>query len=95
MRDSQEDLRRAVREMSLELGRAVERCGRVVREAARDVGSRGPDPRGPDPRGRRAEPSGSAGSPVEAIRQLGELRDAGLVTEEEFQTKKAELLERI
>jgi hypothetical protein len=32
---------------------------------------------------------------VEQIRQLGELRDAGLLTPEEFATKKAELLSRI
>jgi hypothetical protein len=32
---------------------------------------------------------------VEAIRQLGELRDAGLLSEEEFQAKKTELLGRI
>ena len=33
--------------------------------------------------------------PVEMIRQLGELRDAGFLTEEEFNAKKAKLLERI
>ena len=32
---------------------------------------------------------------VEQIRKLGELRDAGLLTKEEFETKKAELLSRI
>ena len=29
------------------------------------------------------------------IRQLGELRDAGLINEEEFEAKRAELLSRI
>jgi hypothetical protein len=32
---------------------------------------------------------------VEQIKQLGELRDAGLLTPEEFETKKAELLSRM
>lgn len=32
---------------------------------------------------------------LEQIRKLGELRDAGLVTDEEFESKKAELLRRV
>ena len=41
-------------------------------------------------------PAVAAGSdPTQMIRKLGELRDAGLVTEEEFQAKKAQLLDRI
>ncbi len=44
-------------------------------------------------------PSAPAGStsvdPIDQIRRLGELRDEGLLTEEEFGAKKAELLERI
>jgi hypothetical protein len=35
------------------------------------------------------------GDPLEALRKLGELRDAGVVTEEEFQAKKKELLAAI
>jgi hypothetical protein len=34
-------------------------------------------------------------TPMEQLKQLGELHDAGILTEEEFQTKKAALLERI
>jgi hypothetical protein len=33
--------------------------------------------------------------PIAVLRQLGELRDAGVLDEEEFQTKKAEILRRI
>jgi hypothetical protein len=33
--------------------------------------------------------------PIEALRQLGELKAAGVVSEEEFQAKKAELLRQI
>lgn len=32
---------------------------------------------------------------IEQIRRLGELRDAGILTDEEFETKKAELLRRL
>ncbi|MEV4169567.1 DUF4429 domain-containing protein [Nonomuraea sp. NPDC049709] len=45
-------------------------------------------PRTPLPAGRGAEVA-------ELIAKLGELRDAGLLTEEEFQAKKAELLSRM
>jgi hypothetical protein len=33
--------------------------------------------------------------PIEQLRRLGELRDAGVVTPEEFEAKKAELLGRL
>jgi hypothetical protein len=33
--------------------------------------------------------------PIAVLRQLGELRDAGVLNEAEFQTKKAEILRRI
>ena len=35
------------------------------------------------------------GEPVEQLRKLGELRDAGVLTDAEFETKKADLLSRI
>ncbi len=57
-------------------------------------------------RHRLAQPKGSAPAPPAAagdgsagilatLRQLGELRDAGVVTPEEFEAKKAELLARL
>lgn len=51
----------------------------------------GPPPEGPAPSG-NAKPSTAV---VEQIRLLGELRDEGLLTEDEFQTKKQELLSRL
>lgn len=47
-----------------------------------------------------AEPSGvsrvsARQSPTELLRELGSLRDAGVLTHEEFETKKAELLRRL
>ena len=39
--------------------------------------------------------AGASADPVEQIRKLAELRDQGLLTEEEFQAKRTELLGRI
>ena len=49
---------------------------------------------------RRQEPkdagfSASVSDPIDQIRRLGELRDSGVVSEEEFEAKKAELLARM
>jgi hypothetical protein len=88
MDEPTEDLRRAVRELTRELARAAEQAGRMARQVAKDLGGwAGIGPVPPPP------PQGP--SPVEAIRQLAELRDAGLITDEEFQMKKTELLARI
>jgi hypothetical protein len=82
-----DDVRKALNDLANELARAMEQGGRIVREAVKDV--RGWAGAAPVP------PPGPGPSPVEAIRQLGELRDAGLLSEEEFQAKKTELLGRI
>jgi hypothetical protein len=42
-----------------------------------------------------AAPAQPAQDPIEQLRRLGELRDAGIVTPEEFAAKKAELLGRL
>ncbi|MFD8539601.1 SHOCT domain-containing protein [Streptomyces rubrogriseus] len=44
---------------------------------------------------REAAPSRQASTPVEQLRQLAELRDAGILSEEEFLTKKTEILARM
>jgi len=62
----------------------------VVKQA---MNSKHVSPSRPDP----AAPSGAV-PPTDVmvlLRQLGELRDAGVVTNEEFEAKKAELLSRI
>ena len=45
--------------------------------------------------GSSAAPTASAESITDQIKKLGELRDAGLLTNDEFNTKKAELLARL
>jgi hypothetical protein len=89
MNDSQEQMRQAVREVAQELGRAVEQGGRLARQAADDLTRLVGDPR---LMGRKAA---MGASPVELIRQLGELRAEGLITDAEFAAKKAELLTKI
>ena len=42
-----------------------------------------------------AQAQGAGASVIEQIRQLGELRDSGIITVAEFEAKKAELLARI
>jgi len=87
MPDSHDDVRAALNDLANELARAMEQGGRIVREAVKDV--RGWAGGAPVP------PPGPGPSPVEVIRELGELRDTGLITEEEFQSKKTEILGRI
>lgn len=44
---------------------------------------------------KRAEPAQTAPDPMEQLRQLASLRDAGVLTETEFALKKAEILARL
>jgi hypothetical protein len=85
-----DDLRRAMREVTQELGRAVEQAGKVMRQAANSAGTWASKVDIPMRGTRAPEPS-----PFALIRELGELRERGLVTEEEFQAKKAELLAKV
>jgi hypothetical protein len=48
-----------------------------------------------EPTGGSVAPTASAESITDLIKKLGELRDAGLLTNDEFNTKKAELLARL
>jgi hypothetical protein len=88
MTDSQEQMREAAREVGQELARAMEQAGRLARQAVDDLSSLVGSTRSPAPRPRPE-------SPTELIRELGRLRDEGLISEEEFQTTKADLLSRL
>jgi hypothetical protein len=87
MSDPKDQVREAMREVKEEFSRAIESAGGLARQAAEDLSRLVGDPRP----GRRPRD----GSPVELIRDLGRLRDEGLISEEEFQAKKAELLSRV
>ena len=43
----------------------------------------------------KAAHEAAANDPAERLKKLGQLKDAGLVSDEEFETKKAELLKRM
>ena len=81
-----EDLMRAVRELGQEFGKIADQAGSFVREAAHQVAGKMPG---------IGKDGGVLGDPIDGIRRLGELRDAGLLTEDEFQAKKQQLLDRI
>ena len=89
--DSQDEMRRAIRELFDELVRVADQAGKMIRQAADDA-QRWVAPADAG----HATPHGPGDySPVETIRELGKLRDDGLITEEEFQAKKAELLRNL
>jgi hypothetical protein len=88
MTDSQEQVRQALRAAGQEMSKAMEQAQRLARQAAEDMTKLVADP----PRVRTRRPPDS---PVELIREVARLRDEGLITEEEFQTKKADLLSRV
>lgn len=89
MTDSQEQMRQAAREVGQELSRAIDQATRLAKQAGEDLSRLVGDPRGPL-RGKR-----KTDSPADLIREVGRLRDEGLITEDEFQTKKADLLSRV
>ena len=87
MNDPQEQMRQALREVGQELSKAMEQAQRLARQAAEDVSRLVGDP--------RFRPKRPASSPVALIREVARLRDEGLISEEEFEAKKAELLARL
>ena len=88
--DPQEQMRQAAREVGQELQRAIEQCGKLARQAGEDLSRLVGDPRSAV---RRRTPADAP--PADLIREIGRLRDEGLITEEEFQAKKADLLSRV
>lgn len=89
MSEQQDQLRQAARDVAAELQRVIDQAGRLARQAGEDFSRLVGDPRTVVPR-RPREPSAT-----DAIRDLGRLRDEGLISEDEFQAKKTELLTRI
>jgi hypothetical protein len=86
--EPQEQVKQALRDLGQELSKALEQAQRLARQAADDVSKLVGDP--PRRRSKRAPDA-----PADLIREIARLRDEGLITEEEFQAKKAELLSRL
>lgn len=91
MDDSGEDLKRAARELGDELARTMQQAGRMMRDVLADLSARAPRPSAAPVVG----PVSADQSSIDTIRRLGELRDAGYLTDEEFQMTKTALLEHI
>jgi hypothetical protein len=82
-------MRQAAREVGQELQRVIDQAAKLARQAGEDISRLVGDPRtAMRPRPRTADPA-------DLIREIGRLRDEGLITEEEFQAKKADLLSRV
>ena len=88
MTDPQDQVRQALRDVGQELSKALDQAQKLARQAAEDVSKLVGDP--PIRRPKR-----SADSPTELIREIARLRDEGLITEEEYEAKKADLLSRL
>src|SRR5919202_6125 len=74
----------------------VDGLGHITAEQAREgIQIRVQDARRGGTRGGTSASSASAPSIAAPIRELAELKEAGLITEEEFQTKKRNLLDRM
>ena len=86
--DSQEQVRQALRDVGQELSKAMEQAQKLARAAAEDVSSSSATRR-------IRRPKRPADAPTELIREIARLRDEGLITEEEYEAKKAELLARL
>jgi Short C-terminal domain len=89
--DPQEQIRQAVRDMRQELTRALESAGNIARQAVDDVSRLVGDAPGISRFRQPPDPD----SPAQLIRELARLREEGLVTDEEFAAKKADLLARM
>lgn len=89
MTDPQEQMRQAAREVGQELSRVIDQATRLARQAGEDLGRLVGDPRD------AMRPKRRPDSPADLIREVGRLRDEGLISEEEFQAKKADLLSRV
>jgi hypothetical protein len=93
-KDQQAELREAFRAVGDEFVKAFEQADRMARAAFDDMRKLVGDPPARRP-GQESDDEPGGGEPIDAIRKLAALRDDGLITDEEFAAKKAELLGRI
>ncbi len=86
--DPQEQMRASLKELCDELVRVVDHAGKIIRQVALEVA-----PRAATSPVSASDPDHPAA--FSAIRELGRLRDEGLITDDEFRAKKAQLLENM
>lgn len=78
-------------------GTATAVSNRVSRRQAQRWSAQGQDPYGqqqapPPQQAAPPPPAAPAADPIEQLKQLGELRDSGVLTEAEFEAQKAKIL---
>ena len=69
----------------------IDQATKLAKQAGEDLSRLVGDPRA----AMRPRPRDPETPPADLIREIGRLRDEGLITEEEFQAKKADLLSRV
>ena len=84
---SGDELRQTLREVGNEIGKLLEQAMNLAKDTAGDAKSWASKTVTRD--------AVAQGTALDQIERLGELRDKGFVTEEEFQAKKAELLAKV
>lgn len=84
---SGEELRQTLREVGVEIAKLLDQAKNLAKESAGDARTWASKTVSREP--------AAQGTPLDQIERLGELREKGFVTDEEFQAKKAELLAKI
>lgn len=84
---SSDELRQTLREVGAEIGKLLEQAMNLAKDSAGEAKSWAAKTTSRD--------SAPASDPLDQIERLGELRDKGFITDEEFQAKKADLLAKV
>lgn len=86
---------RLINETAHQARRALQQHANTMRYEHSGAAPSPMDPSLTQPTGGAQGSDGTSADPIEQLERLGKLRDAGVVTDEEFQAKKAEILSRI
>lgn len=83
---STDELRQTLRELGTEIGKLLEQALNLAKDSAGEAKSWAT---------KTVSRDTDAANPLDQIERLGELRDKGFISDEEFQAKKAELLAKV
>jgi hypothetical protein len=85
-------LLRAMGRTAVVAGTATAVSNRVSRRQAERWSNQGQDEYASQPQQQYAEPAPAAPDPIEQLKQLGQLHEQGVLTDEEFAAQKAKIL---
>jgi len=88
-------LLRGVARTAVIAGTATHVSNNVSRRQARRWGAQEEQQQAPEAPVEQVVAPATAGDPMEELKQLGQLHDSGILTDDEFASKKAEILQRI